>query len=63
MPTIGGCAMTKEYTTIVCEKCTETYVVFFGDRACYKVVNAKDAFFEDMRDHNMASLSEARKKY
>ncbi len=60
---VGGCAMTKEYTTIVYEKCTETYVVFFGGRACYKVTNAKDAFFEDMRERNMASLSEAREKY
>lgn len=60
---VGGCAMTKEYTTIVSEKCTGTYVVFFGSRACYKVTNAKDAFFEDMRDHNMASLSESKKRY
>lgn len=62
-PALGGCAMTKEYTTIVHELATDCYCVFFGDRPCYKVTNANTAFFEDMLKHRMASLSEAKKRY
>lgn len=62
-PAVGGCAMTKEYTTVVHELLTDTYCVFFGDRACYKVTDANEDFLEDLRSHNMASLSEAKKRY
>lgn len=37
-PVMAGSAMTKEYTTIVHEKTTDTYCVFFGDRPCYKAI-------------------------
>lgn len=30
-PAIGGCAMTKEYTTVFHELLTDTYIIFFGD--------------------------------
>lgn len=36
-PVMAGSAMTEEYTTIVHEKTTDTYCVFFGDRPCYKL--------------------------
>lgn len=62
-PTVGGCAMTKEYTTVVHELVTDTYCVFFGDRACYKVDNPNQEFFEDLQRRNMASLSVAKKRY
>lgn len=62
-PAIGGCAMTKEYTTVMHEKLTDSYVVFFGDRPCYKVTNANNEFYEDLKSRNMASLSEAKKRY
>ena len=42
-PAMSGCAMTEAYTTIVHERQTDCYVVFFGDRACYKVENANQA--------------------
>ena len=29
-PAIGGCAMTKEYTTVMHELLTDSYIVFFG---------------------------------
>lgn len=61
--TVGGCAMTKEYTTIVEETQTGSHIVFFGDRACYKVTNANGNFYEDIEKHRMASLSEAKKRY
>lgn len=62
-PTVGGCAMTKEYTSVVHERVTDTYCVFFGDRPCYKVDNPNREFFEDLQKRNMTSLSEAKKRY
>lgn len=62
-PAIGGCSMTKEYTTVIHELLTDTYVVCFGDRPCYSVTNANEDFFTDLNNRNMASLSEAKKKY
>lgn len=47
-PVMAGSAMTEEYTTIVHEKTTDTYCVFFGDRPCYKVDNPSNEFYEDM---------------
>lgn len=46
-PVMAGSAMTEEYTTIVHEKTTDTYCVFFGDRPCYKVDNPSNEFYED----------------
>lgn len=60
---IGGCAMTKEYSTVVHELLTDTYIVCFGNRPCYKVTDANESFFADLAARNMASLSEAKKKY
>ena len=62
-PTIGGCAMTKEYTTVIHETLTDCYCVFFGDRPCYKVTNANQNFYEDLTKRRMASLSEAKMRY
>lgn len=62
-PTIGGRAMTEEYTVVVHERTTGCYCVFFGERPCYIVTNANDDFLHDLKNHNLASLSEAKKKY
>lgn len=62
-PTVGVCAMTKEYTIVVHELTTDSYIVCFGNRPCYKVTDANEDFYSDLKSHNMASLSEARKKY
>ena len=62
-PAIGGSAMTKEYTTILCETLTESYIVCFGDRPCYKVTNPSKDFINDMWQHRMVSLSEAKGRY
>lgn len=62
-PSIGGCAMTKEYTTVIHELLTDTYVVCFGDKPCYKVMDANMEFLDDLKNHRMASLSEAKNRY
>lgn len=62
-PTIGGCAMTEEYTVVIHERTSDCYCVFFGEQPCYKVTNANEDFLNDLRNHNMASLSEAKKRY
>lgn len=60
---VGGCAMTTEYTTVVHEKRTDFYCVFFGDRACYAVHNPTEAFYEDLKERRLVSLSESKERY
>ena len=60
---IGGCAMTKEYTTVIHENTTDVYFVFFGDKPCYMVSNANEKFYENLNNRQMASLSESKKLY
>lgn len=62
-PAWGGCAMTKEYTTVFRELLTDTYIIFFGEKMCYKVTNANAEFYEDLQKRQMASLSEAKRRY
>ena len=62
-PTLGVCAMTKEYTTVLHELATDIYIIFFGEKMCYKVTNANVEFFEDLKKRHMASLSEAKRRY
>ena len=59
----GGQAFTKEYSSIFHELTTDTYVVCFGDRPCYKVTNANENFLMDLNNRYMASLSKAKKLY
>ena len=63
MPTIGGCAMTREYTTVFHELQTDTWIVFFGKYPCYLVTDANETFLDDLKNRNMASLSEAKRRY
>jgi len=60
---IGSSFMTTEYTTVVHEENTETYLVFFGDRPCYAVHNPTKEFYEDLKERNLASLSKAKERY
>ena len=62
-PTIGGCAMTTEYTSVFHEHVTNTYAVCFGEHPCYMALNPSTLFFTDLGDRNMASLSRAKKEY
>ena len=59
----GGDAMTTEYTTVVYECKTETYLVFFGDRPCYAVHNPTMEFYEDLKERRLVSLSESKERY
>lgn len=61
--TMGGCAMTKAYTTVFHETLTDTYVVFFGQKAAYSVTDASEQFYKDLNNRQMASLSQAKKEY
>lgn len=63
IPLWGGSAMTDAYTTVVHERQTDMYVVFFNDRICYIVENPTDQFYEDLKNRNLARLSEALKRY
>ena len=56
----GGSAMTMEYTTVVHEKRTDFYLVFFGDRPCYAVHNPTKEFYEDLKERHLASLSKSK---
>ena len=62
-PAIGGSAMTKEYTTVFHETLTGSYVIFFGNRPCYKVTNPNEDFINDMQKHRVVGLSEAKTRY
>lgn len=62
-PTFSGSAMTQMYTTVIYECRTNVYLVFFGNRFCYKVDNPNDIFLDDLKNRNMKSLSEAKKYY
>lgn len=55
--------MTKEYTTVVHEIVTDMYIVFFGNCPAYIVYDPKEVFYEDLKNRNMASKSEAIQKY
>ena len=61
--TIGGSAMTEEYTTVVHVRGINSHLVFFGDRICYAVHNPTKDFYDDLMNRNLASLSEAKKRY
>lgn len=62
-PAIGGQAFTAAYTVVLHEMITDSYIVCFGNEPCYCVTHATDAFYEDLRNHNMAPLSKAAKRY
>ena len=62
-PVMAGSAMTKEYTIIIHEIVTDMYVIFFGNCPGYIVYDPKEVFYEDLKNRNMASKSEAIQKY
>lgn len=62
-PAIGGCAMTETYTVVFHENLTDCYCVFVDGRPCYLVNDATSVFYEDLKNCNMKSLSEAKKHY
>lgn len=61
--TWGGRAITKAYTTVVHEINSNFYCVFFNSRIAYIVFDPSDAFFADLKEHQIASVSQARSLY
>lgn len=59
----GGQAMTRAYTTVIHEIRTDTYVVFFGSKAAYKVTDANENFLQDLKNHFLVSVNEAHGRY
>lgn len=59
----SGQAMTDEYTTVVIEHRTDTYVIFFGEKPAYKVNDPNEKFFKDLTARSLASVSHAKTLY
>jgi len=57
----GGSAMTDAYTTVIEEKTTNIYGVFFGERFAYYIENPNQVFFNDIKNHNMKLIYEISK--
>ncbi len=59
----GTDALIKEYTTVVHELMTDSYVVFFGDCIAYLVTDPTDAFMDDLSARKLASVFTAKERY
>lgn len=55
--------MTKEYTTVVHEIATDSYVVCFGEKTCYLVIGPNKEFLEDLEQHKLAAIGQAKYRY
>lgn len=55
--------MTKEYTTVVHEISTDSYVVCFGKKTCYLVIGPNKEFLEDLEQHKLAAIGQAKYRY
>lgn len=62
-PVIAGCAMTKEYTTVLHELNSNLYFVFFGNNPCYLVENANEQFLNDLKNRTIVAHSIAKESY
>lgn len=61
--TVSGQAITDAYTTVVHERITDTYVVFFDNEPCYKVNDPNDAFMNDLEKHRLKGITGAKEAY
>lgn len=61
---MGGASITTAYTVVLECSATEEYLVYFGGTLCYKVnrrsINLA-TFFDDCKEHNLASKKESGK--
>lgn len=60
---LGGCAMTEAYTTVIIERNSGIYGVFFDESFAYMTDQVTPEFLEDLQKRNMKSVSEAKKYY
>lgn len=58
---IGGQAMTSAYTTVIVDNCTGWCGVFFGERLAYTILNPNQAFYDDLHNGRMESVSKSGK--
>ncbi len=61
--TVSCQAITDAYTTVVHERITDTYVVFFDNKPCYKVNNPNECFMNDLKNHCLKGIAEAKDAY
>lgn len=60
---IGGQAITEAYTTVVHERTTDIYIIFFGEMPCYSLTDPTEEFFKDLKNLQIVGINEAREKY
>lgn len=58
---IGGQAITQAYSIVI--ECNGEYAVYFGSQFAYLVKGSKQAFFEDIRNMQLASVMHAATRY
>ena len=56
-------AITDAYTTVVHECITNTYVVFFDNKLCYKVNDPNECFMDDLKNHCLKGITDQSKKH
>lgn len=61
--TVSCQAITDAYTTVVYERITDTYVVFFDNKPCYKVNNPNECFMNDLKNHCLKGIAGAKDAY
>lgn len=59
----SGQMFITQYTTVIQEKLTGIYGVFFGNGMAYYVEKENSAFAEDLKAQNMKNIKEATKRY
>lgn len=59
----GGQSFTKAYTTVMHEVGSDFFCVFFDARLAYTVFDAKGEFFEDLKNRDLASVREGKRRY
>lgn len=68
-PAIGCDVLTEAYTTVIHERVTDTYFVYFDSNLCYvadmnkMTPEAKTVFLDDLKNRNMASRHYAKSRY
>lgn len=61
--TVSCQAITDAYTTVVHECITNTYVVFFDNKLCYKVNDPNECFMDDLKNHCLKGITGAKEAY
>lgn len=59
----SGQAITDAYTTVVHERVTDTYIVFFDNKPCYKVNDPNEYFMNDLERHHLKGITRAKEMY